>query len=100
PPTAPHTPSLHDALPIFVRRDQVATTQPHMVVRIHHEGCGSGSREQYHLPKRGVATWGFVHWVRDHKAAAIGNILVEPLPGAHRSEEHTSELQSREKLVC
>src|SRR5205809_5122317 len=62
--------SLHDALPIFVREREV---QQHQVL---------GDREVLHLP----------HLV-DHCVVVAG------LHG-HRSEEHTSELQSRLHLVC
>src|SRR3712207_6945562 len=35
----------------------------------------------------------------DLHVAAVGGVLARP-PQVHRSEEHTSELQSRQYLVC
>src|SRR5690625_7085864 len=69
-PTAIYTLSLHDALPIFGRPAAVRLAV--LVDRGHRE-----------LPIRA-----------DH----VGKNL--PTSGSERSEEHTSELQSRGHLVC
>src|SRR5690606_41232302 len=72
-PTEIYTLSLHDALPIF------GVVLPRL--RDHHE-----------------------HRVRQRAAAEVEQLehLVERggVGGVGRSEEHTSELQSRENLVC
>src|SRR5436309_10835285 len=67
--TAPpeiYTLSLHDALPIFLRRD------------------------------RGVVP----AMIEDQLAAALQERADVRIVAVERSEEHTSELQSRENLVC
>src|SRR3712207_6902606 len=38
--------------------------------------------------------------IRDHRAELQHVELASPVAGAARSEEHTSELQSRQYLVC
>src|SRR5690606_41884759 len=83
PTTEIYTLSLHDALPISHRADRIA---------------GGGLRRPLRRP------------VADGRrapgaAAAQRQRLARPpgaagAPGAGRSEEHTSELQSRENLVC
>src|SRR5690606_41928588 len=77
--TAIYTLSLHDALPIY----PVWT---------------DGGRRLHHLPERisrKLRRMG-AHLAGDHPAAG------DPVsaPRYRRSEEHTSELQSRENLVC
>src|SRR2546430_7093282 len=37
---------------------------------------------------------------RDVNAVLVGNVADETIPPAHRSEEHTPELQSQSNLVC
>src|SRR5690606_41840010 len=75
-----YTLSLHDALPIFVRSD--------------------------HLPERCqrffIKAFG-IYKIVDHFYFFLNfKILVRFIPQVfrYRSEEHTSELQSRENLVC
>src|SRR3712207_7470717 len=67
-----YTLSLHDALPIYVRVERHG----------RHRG-----RQRPPPPVRGA-----------HDEAEPVGLRVEPAP--HRSEEHTSELQSRQYLVC
>src|SRR5690606_41989610 len=74
PTPAHYTLSLHDALPIF--REELDQLGEHRVVP--EPGPESGGRQQ------GVA-------IGDGQHHGIGQL---------RSEEHTSELQSRENLVC
>src|SRR5690606_40728377 len=38
--------------------------------------------------------------VRHRKACVTSHLFFDPVKDVHRSEEHTSELQSRENLVC
>src|SRR5690606_41214793 len=89
-PANSHSPSLHDALPILVglaghalalRRDLAA------FLHFPHHGLGRGLDGADHAP--------------DLLGRAVGALRqAAHLVGHHRSEEHTSELQSREHLVC
>src|SRR5690606_41465567 len=90
---APHiyTLSLHDALPISPRPGPASRT------------TRSGRRCR-HVPGPGPCAW------RSHSCsstpkgtrsdASAGGCWRADRGRAHRSEEHTSELQSRENLVC
>src|SRR5947209_14919284 len=71
PTTATYTLSLHDALPISARQWRRLRGRPRV-----------GGR-----PRAG----------RRRRARVASAVLMEPTP---RSEEHTSELQSRQYLVC
>src|SRR5690606_41886465 len=75
-----YTLSLHDALPIY---SVYLNTRCGRVLRRRQE---RGNQRNRHAGK---------NYTRDHPA-------IEPngLPAWRRSEEHTSELQSRENLVC
>src|SRR5690606_40092068 len=80
-----HTLSLHDALPICqARRDHRGSRRSRAVVRARPRG-GSRVAELSRLPK-----------VDLH----IGQPRRLSRHSRTRSEEHTSELQSRENLVC
>src|SRR5207302_8711079 len=80
PPTAIYTLSLHDALPISQRRGA------HAVVA---RRGGIVAAEQRDLA------------VAQQQPPVLGPVLVAREQTARpRSEEHTSELQSRENLVC
>src|SRR5690349_23594979 len=70
-PTEIYTLSLHDALPISVEGGAGGAAQRGVQVRALHGGVG-GDDDQHGGEAR----------------------------GEHRSEEHTSELQSRRDLVC
>src|SRR5690606_41667475 len=59
-------------------------------------------RDQHQLA--GLALADVLHGV-ERELRLVGSVMqqlraVDADPGSHRSEEHTSELQSREKLVC
>src|SRR5690606_41456965 len=85
-PTDFCTLSLHDALPI----------------------CFAGIPPQgsylYRFPVRQSGTyWYHAHSGFQEQLGLYGPLIIDPLepePFAYRSEEHTSELQSRENLVC
>src|SRR5690606_39414798 len=87
--TPPYTLSLHDALPIFSPSDNT-------FIRFNFQKTPSWRNEEtchiryFHL---------FITFstCSIHNAAFIGLGL---RTAAERSEEHTSELQSRENLVC
>src|SRR3712207_7634610 len=74
-----YTLSLHDALPISGERQQPVIGSLHLLRQLHHQ--------QYcRRAELGAA------WYRLQRSAAFD--------GRARSEEHTSELQSRQYLVC
>src|SRR5690606_40236333 len=84
-----YTLSLHDALPI-------SRAWVHECARVQwRHGCHSGSLRlksesvEHSHPERHV-----------HERRRRPFELVRILGPCHRSEEHTSELQSRENLVC
>src|SRR5207302_9700041 len=95
-PLAPYssTLSLHDALPIFVPAGQ------------HPHSCAFGADKRFLY----VSNWGSrsVSVIDVEKNRRVADIPVGLRPndmalardGRLRSEEHTSELQSRENLVC
>src|SRR5690606_40750344 len=77
-PTPSYTLSLHDALPIYIHRQPGGTTHQ----RRHHDGSDPV------LPVADIPC-------RHNPRYGTGNA-----GNQRRSEEHTSELQSRENLVC
>src|SRR5690606_41950893 len=80
----PSASSLHGALPFFPRADQHAVDQEHVAAERHED--------------RGDHETG-----RDRDAHGVlcrERRCEPPRARADRSEEHTSELQSRENLVC
>src|SRR5207244_11884779 len=83
-PSAIYTLSLHDALPIF-NGARAARRGPR---------GSSGQADDHHLDpgRRGTAGTGPL---RDHRHRRRPD-----LAHLHRSEEHTSELQSPDHLVC
>src|SRR5690606_41096813 len=96
-PPVIYTPSLHDALPILTIGDNLAHDRYLIVpvalialllARLLHAGRSV-------WPRRLAGVWLL--------AAAICTALLVPRWESNlslRSEEHTSELQSRENLVC
>src|SRR5690606_39454224 len=93
-----YTPSLHDALPIFpsdrmacgISRRASAQERQAAANPVH-----SLSRPRQEDRLRSVAGQR-----RGGDAVGIVSIIAGFEGRAHRSEEHTSELQSRENLVC
>src|SRR5690606_41666415 len=69
--------SLHDALPISIRLCQDFTDM-----------------------RRARGKWGQNFYIRYVKIFSPKNLLRKRISINYRSEEHTSELQSRENLVC
>src|SRR5690606_40720371 len=93
PPAGIYTRSLHDALPISPRTEASASTEPAApagpsLASSRRDGSGRsagplpGGRRSGVFPLIALAGDGLLPSVED------------------RSEEHTSELQSRENLVC
>src|SRR5690606_41194414 len=96
--TALYTLSLHDALPISVEVQEVQIA----------EGEGVGALLDLHAVEdaaadKARALEGFVAGGADDEDGAFAGLQVrmQSCVGVFaRSEEHTSELQSRENLVC
>src|SRR5690606_41546713 len=90
PPTETHTPSLHDALPIS--KIHIAKANPQwkgtVVANLSALDALGERTVRLVLPELGIDDAFFV----------AGFSIRPDLTG--RSEEHTSELQSRENLVC
>src|SRR5690606_40964591 len=86
--------SLHDALPIYIYETRVLTEAARkykVVTQMGNQGASNPAQEQ-------MKDWfnkGLIGNV--HEAHIWTNRPVWP---QGRSEEHTSELQSRENLVC
>src|SRR5690606_41802601 len=80
-----YTLSLHDALPIFIGDAQIALGGDHLVKLLYAE-----------LPQCVLAL--FFAAGNQRADDVVSGAERDPL--RHRSEEHTSELQSRENLVC
>src|SRR5690606_41326114 len=95
----PYRLSLHDALPIWYEGDLQCHT-------FHSDG--QGSPEQLHATARreGLDFLAVTehNTLTSHPAYFAGassqDLIFIPAYEFTRSEEHTSELQSREKLVC
>src|SRR5690606_41449814 len=100
PPTrSMRTPSLHDALPI---------SPPGPVVTAHTDPPERTAEPLNHLRADGTAHMVDISskQVTAREATATGKVRLSAAAvralreGTARSEEHTSELQSRENLVC
>src|SRR5690606_40750691 len=92
-----YTHSLHDALPIltdavFLHREAVVDLR-HVAERALHRV------HRHRLSVRLGEVEGDAGDLR-HRFGGRGKVAVLVLEEAERSEEHTSELQSREKIVC
>src|SRR5690606_39585816 len=95
---ATYRPSLHDALPIL--RD--AALEVISLARAQHAHLAADG----HLDLTGDDDAALLALVHDHRLAGVAAWRHHLAQDAHlplgpvRSEEHTSELQSRENLVC
>src|SRR5690606_39544603 len=93
--TCIYTLSLHDALPIWRLPICNDWLEPAL------ELGGNGSAPRRHLLNIFRALEPRLHWHRRSGSLSAGRTFYEGHANAMlRSEEHTSELQSREKLVC
>src|SRR5690606_41402671 len=84
--------SLHDALPISMTRDQQVFQLIEKEKARQTHGIELIASENFASPQ-----------VMEAAGSVLTNKYAEGLPGKRyygRSEEHTSELQSRENLVC
>src|SRR5690606_40306886 len=98
--TAPYTRSLHDALPIFDHDEVDCPQVQHPLVDQVLETAGGR-----HQDVRSLSEGHLLRAVSDsavHDGDRLSNCLGERSERGLdlRSEEHTSELQSRENLVC
>src|SRR5207249_9922201 len=91
--------SLHDALPIF---DTIGATTPPCGVPL--SGCVSSPASSTpacsHLPISLRIPPSLTLCVINSRRGPQSRLSKNPLTSASRSEEHTSELQSRFDLVC
>src|SRR5207244_11844743 len=97
-PTAPYSPRpLHDALPIFLGKDTLHLPPGQVGLLVTAGGVGGLA---------GAAGTGLLcRWLAPLPAitvccAASGVALLLISAATARSEEHTSELQSPDRLVC
>src|SRR5690606_41348111 len=90
----PHTLSLHDALPISPTTDEAAAAAAD-AGRPRRHGDDGRARRVAAAPRR--VEGGAARPVSRQRGAAGARSRSAARP---RSEEHTSELQSRENLVC
>src|SRR5690606_41400138 len=92
-----YTLSLHDALPIYLKKQhhsarhwcyayQIGTFENQIQFRANDDGEPNNSA--------GMPIYGQI------QSFEVTNILIVVVRYFGRSEEHTSELQSRENLVC
>src|SRR5690606_40610801 len=86
-PSDTYSLSLHDALPIYAHLVLVLAHRHTGEALLHHEGADAPGALR------------LVGHGEDHEDVGLVAVGDEHL-GAVRSEEHTSELQSRENLVC
>src|SRR5690606_40892637 len=90
PPTEIYTLSLHDALPIYLEtpagKTLVVDHETAAVPEEHLHSVSAFSEKDVEVSRVGVE----LELTSDQRAQAV----------VPRSEEHTSELQSRENLVC
>src|SRR5690606_41756087 len=93
--TVIYTLSLHDALPISGRVRGISA-------RAHRQPCGTAdaTRRLWHAAGTGLDLARRSASDRQRLLALSGGGAGHRLPALARSEEHTSELQSRENLVC
>src|SRR5690606_41830602 len=93
-----YTLSLHDALPILERK------MDSTVVSLNTENAAFGSRtlsaKLYYNGEERVAYSNIVVVPPTPKRYGFNVVAEYPHDPEARSEEHTSELQSRENLVC
>src|SRR5690606_41732329 len=92
---SPH--ALHDALPISAEAGSrwAAEAGPRKLGRGGRAALGRGGRAAGRAPKRGccAAVDACYRWI-------VAPVFPRLMCMRRRSEEHTSELQSRENLVC
>src|SRR5207247_8884764 len=97
--TARYTLSLHDALPIFNERlehhglESVETDLGEYIIQLAHQRPYHIVAPALHMTRYDVAE------IFTRRLNVLNEVVIEKQT-AIRSEEHTSELQSRVDLVC
>src|SRR5207249_11030255 len=98
-PPPPHTPSLHDALPISLAAARGTLRHPYprgwlgeALTLLAFNGPAATADSLLAAAVAGRSGWYRIHELRAVAALRVGR--------CDRSEEHTSELQSRFELVC
>src|SRR5690606_39404894 len=69
----------------------------------HQRKGGPGYNQARYIHECGAPACAFGYWAAAHPErfeTTPRGVSLRERPGRHRSEEHTSELQSRENLVC
>src|SRR5207253_10733099 len=89
--------SLHDALPILVNTTNVTNPRTDFQLR---SGAGPARGTGPNGRDRGAAVNGGASIAGEPPANTAQNSATLTVGGPERSEEHTSELQSRGHLVC
>src|SRR5690606_41838538 len=87
-----HTPSLHDALPIYSAKPSISPSTKYWACLAHDSVAPAKIRTLCFSFTMVSSSSGVI--------LAIWAKVVMPSALRARSEEHTSELQSRENLVC
>src|SRR5690349_24084331 len=75
----------------MIRRPPISTLFPYTT--LFRSTCGNSSRRSGSTQKRGSAPY-------SSRASSRPSLSALSQPRSRRSEEHTSELQSRRELVC
>src|SRR5690606_41599125 len=91
----PHPPSLHDALPISL---EFVTTATETEALLLEANLIKRLRPRFNVLLRDDKSFPYILITGDHWAPQI--LKHRGARTRQRSEEHTSELQSRENLVC
>src|SRR5690606_41366650 len=95
---------------LILPRPPTSTLFPYTTLFRSHQGKGDGAHQQRepaaleHLHRGGAEEREIHHQQGEHRGGHRGGMPAPQPVGdrrrQHRSEEHTSELQSRENLVC
>src|SRR3712207_7204659 len=80
----------------MIRRPPRSTLFPYTTLFRSHAGCRDPDDGVRRLDNRRVGALLETHVLRTIKNCSLHDLS----PSEHRSEEHTSELQSRQYLVC
>src|SRR5207302_9795726 len=95
-----YTLSLHDALPISWAKSEVLQQQANVFLFHLILGVLIVGGALYLLDISAVRAWQFLSGARAAASPSANPSEATTVEVATRSEEHTSELQSRENLVC
>src|SRR5690606_39997145 len=91
-----YTLSLHDALPILIKMKVVSK----MIIEVMTDKNLIHQTKIARSPTRGMTTRATLNRITETKIARTIETKTAGIAKSLRSEEHTSELQSRENLVC